>query len=421
MNALVCRGILLCVGGMAGVVLAQDREDELTVQHVDAAVVQVIPLDCREVFEVRRSDGDPALKGLTFSSIGWDVEAGEDLTRTVVITAEGGALSASGTFTPDGSRLTVLEERSGRGTFDWQVVDPPKKLYRLTHEVRKNGSPDAAETLYGYLDFTYCDKEATLAEIEKALLHPASHVVGVRPDALRAWQPVDYLSSGTGLETDRSLAQGVRTTIELEFSGHGELSFECRLTGGALSVARDGGEPEVIDVPTGGWVRQTLAFDDGGEHTVVFAYVSGGDGATAAIRRVRWAEDEKVLTSGVTVCDVRTDLSEGDVRAPARMEYVLPFAYSSTNWIGGVSGATAESVARVTIVELTGEDPDVRAWTEKGAVRVLRNAPGEGAVKWRPKKGVWKATFEIPGTTHCEEVWFDLRDAIAPGFMLMVF
>ena len=42
-------------------------------------------------------------------------------------------------------------------------------------------------------------------------------------------------------------------------------------------------------------------------------------------------------------------------------------------------------------------------------------------MKWHPKKGVWKATFDIRGTSHSEEVWLDLRNAIAPGFLLMVF
>ena len=36
------------------------------------------------------------------------------------------------------------------------------------------------------------------------------------------------------------------------------------------------------------------------------------------------------------------------------MEHVLPFAYSSTNWIGDVQG----TAARVTIIELTGTDAD---------------------------------------------------------------
>ena len=99
------------------------------------------------------------------------------------------------------------------------------------------------------------------------------------------------------------------------------------------------------------------------------------------------------------------------------MEHVLPFAYSSTNWIGDVQG----TAARVTIIELTGTDADVTLWEPKGAPRVLHDAPGEGAVKWHPKKGVRKATFDIRGTSHSEEVWFDLRNAITPGFMLMVF
>ena len=54
-------------------------------------------------------------------------------------------------------------------------------------------------------------------------------------------------------------------------------------------------------------------------------------------------------------------------------------------------------------------------------LRVLRDAPGEGEVKWKPKKGVWKATFDILGTSHHEESFFDLRESRAPGMAVILF
>ena len=60
----------------------------------------------------------------------------------------------------------------------------------------------------------------------------------------------------------------------------------------------------------------------------------------------------------------------------------------------------------------------------EGTFKVLVEKPGEDAKRWRAKKGVWKATFDILNgdeSVYREDAWFDLRNAIAPGFMLMVF
>ena len=397
---------------------ARGCEFGITTQTYGASCSMEMPIDCRAVFEVRASAGDPALKGLKYSAFGWELDAAEDSSRMVAITAQAGDFDAGGVFRPDATpAVSVLPSVSGAGTCSWEVSHPSLKVYRLTHAVAKNGVADATGTLYGYLDFTHCDVRASQAEVEAALLLPASHDVAVRQDAVNPWQPVDYLQPSSGVETSFGLAEGDSTATTLAFAGHGTLVYEYKLTGGALSVEVDGAEIGPLATPTLGWVVRSLPFGGRGEHSVVFRYTAAGDGTMAAVRNVRWTEDEKFPFAGAVRSDVRTDLREGPVRSPARMEHVLPFAYSSTNWIGDVQG----TAARVTITELTGTDADVRTWSEKGATRVLYNAPGEGAVKWHPKKGVWKATFDILGTSHSEEVWFDLRNAIAPGFLLMVF
>ena len=391
--------------------LEELREDELTARQVGMRDAMEVPMDCRRVFDVRTGEDDPALKGFMYSAVGWEIEPAADSSRTVAITAQAGELTSNGVFVSSGgAALTVLAETTGRGSCDWQIAGSlPKGAYRLAHTVRDGVSVDAAETLYGYLVF--CD-------LEGALLHPLSQVVTVRCDDEVSWRVIDYLQTGTGIETETNLKQGDQTTLELAFPGHGTLSFEYRLSGGSLSVAIDGGEPEVIDVPTDGWVLRTLAFDEPEDHSVVFTYTAGGNGAVAAIRNVRWTEDDRFVSMWAARSDVRTDLREG-VRRQERTDQVLPFTYSSTNWIGDAVG----TAAKVTVVQLSGTDPAVTNWTDEvaGSFKVLVDKPGEGEKVWHPKKGVWKATFDILGTDHREEVWFDLRDAIAPGFMLMVF
>ena len=390
--------------------LEELRESELTTRQVGIRVEMEVPVDCRRAFDVRKSEGDPALKGFMYSAVGWEIEPAADSSRTVAITAQAGELAANGVFVPDGSEaLTVLAGTTGRGTCDWQIDGSlPKRAYRLTHTVRDGDTVDPAETLNGYL---------VLCDLEVALLHPLSQVVTVRCDDEVSWRVIDYLQAGTGIETETNLKQGDQTTLELAFPGHGTLSFEYRLSGGSLSVAIDGGEPEVIDVATDGWVLSTLAFGQPEEHSVVFTYTAGGNGTTA-IRNVRWTEDDRFVSLRAARSDVRTDLREG-VRTAERMEHVLPFTYSSTNWVGDAQG----TAAKVTVVQLSGTDPAVTNWTDEvaGSFKVLVDKPGEGEKAWKAKKGVWKATFDILGADHREEAWFDLRDAIGPGFMLMVF
>lgn len=123
------------------------------------------------------------------------------------------------------------------------------------------------------------------------------------------------------------------------------------------------------------------------------------------------------LTDGVG-SDIRVDLQEGEVRTPQKLAWVLPFVYSPTNFIGDVAGTSS----RVSIVKLTGEDPDVTTWAEAGPVRVLKDSADEGEVVWKAKKGVWRVDFEILGGGNpvIQSKFFDLRNARASGMALIL-
>ena len=75
--------------------------------------------------------------------------------------------------------------------------------------------------------------------------------------------------------------------------------------------------------------------------------------------------------------------------------------------------------------QLTGTDPDVTKWTADPGkpLRVLHDAAGEGEVKWKPKKGVWKATFEIfdgPTLKETQIKYFDLRNTKGNGLVFFI-
>ena len=167
MKSITCQGVLLGVLILSGGVRAEGREEDLPVRRTSVAGSLVVPLDCSRIFEIHWSY---AASGLMYSAVGWDIVAVADEDRTATITAVAGELSASGSFTPDGSApVTILPWTEGRGTCDWQVVDPLKKHYQLKHTVAKGGVADESETLYGYLDFTHYAEHASQAVIEKAV------------------------------------------------------------------------------------------------------------------------------------------------------------------------------------------------------------------------------------------------------------
>ena len=143
-----------------------------------------------------------------------------------------------------------------------------------------------------------------------------------------------------------------------------------------------------------------------------------------------WAMDRLTAASveyaGAFSGEFQVDLRKGEVRVPVRMQEVMPFSYSSTNWTG-VAGVSGEPFAVVQIVELTeGSDlDDVKTWKPTGATNILYDAHGEGTLRWRPKKGVWKAEFRILTANtrkekHREEVWLDLRKSRSEGFYIII-
>ena len=390
---------------------------------VDSCLSAESSCDLRTTFPVASLE-DKALKGLMYSAFGWVRGAAADATRTATITAQAGML-ANGVFTPDGSaELTVLPSTPGEGTTDWALTTISKKVYRLTHTVKKGGTDDAAGLCYGYLDFTHCVSWASQAEVEAAVLGAITHRIAVIQDELRPWQPLDSTAVRSGIETDELLAAEETTATTFTFRGRGVLHYEYDLTGGTLAVVADDEVVSTFTAETADWVSCQVSFEGFGAHEVAFVYTAAGGGTAAAIRNVRWVVDDDSTRTQKDGDQTRVDLREG-VRTPKNRDEVLPFAYSSTNWIG-VAGATATSKAHVRIVQMTGSDPVVTNWTTEvaGTSRVLYDAPGEDVVSRKLKVGcVWKATFDILNggeSIYREESWFDLRLTRVPGFLLMI-
>ena len=393
------------------------------VTEIDAQETAEAACDLRKSFPVAKLKDEQALRGLNYSARGWRLDVStDDPSRTAEITAEPGMLEGSTFRRIAGEDLVVLPATGGEGTVDWNPTGIEKCVYRLSHVATVNGTGDGDSICHGYLDFTCCVTEkASQREIEVAVLDGFSHKITVVPDVNLPWQPING-AAGAGVVTDAGLADGTSTAMTFNFTGRGLLHYEYVFGDGTLVVLADGVTVEELAV-SGEWRMHTVRFEDYGSHVAAFVY-SAANGGQAALRGVRWEEDGSAwaLREG---SETRVDLREG-VRTPKHSDEVLPFVYSSTNWIGDVAGATAESKSKVTIVRMTGTDPDVTSWTNEvsGTDAELVNKSGEGEKKWHPKKGVWKATFDIlNGDTsiHREESWFDLRKTSTPGFMLMVF
>ena len=377
------------------------------------------PCDLRTTFPVA-SLSDTALKGLMYSANSWERDAAQDASRTATITAQAGTL-VNGVFTPDGSaEVTVGAALTGDGTVDWALTEISKKVYQLTHTAKKGGTVDAAGTCVGYFDFTHCVSWASQADVEAAVLGAITHKIAVIQDEYWPWQPIDSAAVRSGIVTDEWLEPGEETATTFTFKGRGVLHYDYSLSGGELAVMAGGEVVSVFTEATAGWVACQVPFDGYGAHGVSFVYTAVG-GAVAAIRNVRWEVlDESSRTTGAGE-EIRVDLQEGEVRTPKKFAHVLPFVYSPTNFTGTVDGKSA----RVSIVQLEGTDPDVTKWTTEvpGTARKLKEATDEGEVKWRAKKGVWKATFEIFDGETLKETqikYFDLRNANGNGLVLFV-
>lgn len=430
MNRKINISIFLTVGLAVRSALAVGLCEEELPFEIDITVFEhnEEAYDLRAVFPVAKLRDEPALEGLSYSARGWRIEVPvDDPTRTATIIAVPGTL-VNGVFQPRADEtVTVLPARQGEGTVDWKPssVSVEKAVYRLTHTARINGTIDDQTTCIGYLDFTQCaGVQATQEEVETAVLDRFTHKINVVRDANNPWQPIQLDVVGIGVATDEGLAAGTVTTTAFSFSGRGILHYEYKLGGGSLVAQASGMSPEALPAAAD-WQARTIGFDGFGAHDVAFVYTAAGGDAMAALRNVRWEEEDAGARVQSEGGESRSDLREG-VRRPKRVEEILPFTYSSTNWIG-VAGATVESKVRVTIVQMTGTAPDVSEWTDEvpGTSRVLVKAPGEGEFKWKTEgKGVWKASFDILTDDECvhhEEAWFDLRKTNGiTGFMVIL-
>ena len=113
--------------------------------------------------------------------------------------------------------------------------------------------------------------------------------------------------------------------------------------------------------------------------------------------------------------------SRSGVRVVMQRSDIFPFAFSQTNFTG-IASADAQSVATISVIQLSGEGEDVSEWTQEidGTRQVLMSDRGEGTVKWSPKRGVWRAEFAIrneDAILHEESALFDLRH-LAQGIVI---
>jgi len=410
---------LLAVAVVACCARAEEPAEDSQVWTWDSTET---PTDLRTLWPVTKLVDEPALTRITYSAFGWRRNAAADPARKATITARAGTL-ADGVFTPDGSaEVTVLPATEGEGTITWAPATISKKVYRLMHQATVGSKADEAATCSGYFDFRECTSLASQEEVEQAVMGAVTHPITVTQDAVNPWQPINPSEPvRSGLTTSDILPQGTVTTTSFSFKGRGAFRYEYALTGGTLTVVVDGVTVAVFSGATG-WTERSVDFDDFVAHEVAFVYSAGGDGAVAKLRNVRWEEPATEMLANGLRDDVRSDLQEG-VRTPRRRSEILPFEYSSTNWIGDVAGVTSESIARVAVVQLEGTDPCITNWTEvAGTEKVLKEAVGEGEVLWRAEVGrVWKATFEITtaGTVkHAETCYFDLRKTKGNGLVL---
>lgn len=403
----------LVFGLMPVVAVAEGlREDELTPpMRTEGTAVQ--PLNLRSCWPIKLR----RVIGIAYSAVGWDFTP-QAAGASVRLNRVDGIFDGK-TFMPTGSSQNLATGLTGKDTFTWNP-QVENKVYRILHEVTRSDTVIANETLYAYFDFTESEM-VTESDFRAAALGVTCAIAMVHDDEC-PWLPVNLEVEGAGVETDMGLAAGETTTLAFTFTGRGTLHYEYALDGGSLAVLADGATAGAFAEPAA-WQEGAVRFGDINAHTVTFVYTAVGDGTTARLRNVRWVEDDFGAWANGGRGGVRVDLREG-VRKPKYFSEILPFAYSSTNWVG-VTGATAASSVRVTLVPMTGAGSDTTQWTESGDPIELYRGPGEGSVKWpKPEKGLWKATFDIlNGDTgiYSEDAFFDLWKTRNSGFMLMVF
>lgn len=400
------RLVTWCLTALTSVSAAAEalREDELSVSSVVQEDWHEGALDLSSRWRIRTASE----VAVAYSATGWgcaSIASG----ASVRLTLQSGQF-INGVFAPMGVQTQLADGLIGDGAFTWVLAAMEKKDYLLVHEVSAGGRAVESETLRAYFDFS--EYEGISPSQFRSAILAVTQPVTVTDDPVHPWLPVG--GDGEGLQNDENGAN-----LTFTFAGSGVFFAEYTLSGGAIEIRVDGSLVETLSAPTMGWQACQISVVNYGAHVVAFKFVKSDPNGAVGIRKAGWHAPDASLRSEDQSASLAVDLREG-VRTPKMRKEVLPFVYSSTNWVGDVTGATASSVAQVSIVRLTGTDPDVTTWTEEGAPSGLASASGEGSVRWKPQKGVWKATFSILGTDHVENSFFDLREMLEPGLIIFV-
>ena len=383
------------------------RESELVVATPLQDVVVVQDADLRNCWVVK---GDSPRIELPYSAVGWGPEPLSS-PASVRLNQQDGSF-VNGAFVPGVNSRNLATGLSGSGVYVWTPGEDATGAYRILHEATRSGQVLLSETFAAYFDFTAWRQMP--AESRSAVLGFTQPIeCGYYADA--PWSLVD--GAGDGLRNEEDGA-----ALSFAFSHCGVLRFEYALEGGVLELW-SGDERIGVLGATDGWTVHSMSFPTDDRHELELRYVADG-GGVVRVRNVCWDIGDSAFRADVVRAGVAVDLQEG-VRTPPYLSDVLPFTYSSVHWIGDVSGATAASVSKVEIVQLTGTDPDVRKWTEEvpGTRLELVKKAGEGEIKWNPSKGVWKVTFEIKngdGTVKTEDAVLDLRKSRTRGMFLFL-
>lgn len=380
-----------------GTVLAQDAFSP-NVEIVDSATKTAVELDLSSLWD--RTDLSSV--DVSYSADGWEKDA-PDSGRTVTLQltpADGGAA------------VDVAVNLDGRGAYVWTPANVERKQYVLKHLVKNGSAVVGGETLTAYFSFENVEMRASEAEVRAAALG-ISQDCTIANDADHPWQSISGAGEGIASPAD------VASACLFQVKGQGTFCYEWALDAGTASVALDGVGARSYEA-SAGWNEDTFSVTTGGEH--VFAFSVASEGGPFKLRNVRWITSDQSFQLAVSE-SARVDLRTG-VRVLNDRSELMPFTYSSTNFVG-IAGGTSKTIAHVSVVRLTGEGDDVSQWTEEvpKTRRELKCAQDEGVVIWGGRVGVWKAMFDIVDaedeSVHAESAVFDMRNC-ARGLIIML-
>ena len=371
-------------------------------------------LDLDPVWEIESTD----VKPLMYSAQGWDYEP-VDRGVTAGITAQSGAFEDGRWVPSESDPETVASGLTDRGTCDWNAKACKAAAYQVVHRVSSESPLTLKTDLTAYFVFT--DKGKVASSERLAVTAPVTHDFTVVNDIGNPWKYIG--GNGEGMKSADGLETGESSALAFSIYGEGAFSFDYTSANGSLAVYVDDVLVETVPVAAD-WVSKSYDVASGvGTHLVRLVFTSAGADALAQVNVVKWLKDASADYDEDESGLVRVDLREG-VRVLVAYEDRMPFTYSHTNFTG-LAGATVAAVAKVSVVELTGSDPDVSTWTDEvpGTAKTLVERAGEGLVPCRLTSGVWKATFEIfeGGTLlRTETAILDFRTFHPRGFEVII-